>query len=187
MSWNDVAIVFATLVGPIAAVQAQKWLERRRQEEDRKIDLFVRLMATRAARVSPEHVRALNMIDIVFYGKPSKRGPPTRSAKDADVLSAWQEYYTHLNAVPRPAPGAAEVAWRSRSEELFLNLIEKLALATNFKFDRDQLRSRHYSPEAAGTVDQAQNEVLLGASAVLSGRRSLRVSLEAAPGQPAQG
>ncbi len=178
MSWNDFAIVFATLIGPIAAVQAQKWLERRRQDEDRKTDLFVRLMATRSATVSPEHVRMLNLIDIVFYGKPTERGAPARTKKEVAVLAAWHEYYAHLNPNPRPANDAEHAAWRGRREELFLNLLEKLALATNYKFDREQLRSRHYSPEAAGTVDQAQNEVLLGASEVLSGRRSLRVALE---------
>lgn len=36
----DAAIVFATLVGPILAVQAQKWLERRRIVDDRRREIF---------------------------------------------------------------------------------------------------------------------------------------------------
>jgi len=39
------------------------------ERRNRKAWLFHSLMAPRAARVSPEHVQALNMIDLVFYGK----------------------------------------------------------------------------------------------------------------------
>ena len=76
ISWNDVAIMLATFLGPIAAVQAQKYLERRREVENRKISVFYALMATRSARISPEHVRALNSISLAFYGRsaPSRKG-----------------------------------------------------------------------------------------------------------------
>jgi hypothetical protein len=67
MTTSDWAIVSATLLGPILAVQAQKWLERWRDYRNRKMWVFQTLMATRAARLEAEHVRALNMIDLVFY------------------------------------------------------------------------------------------------------------------------
>ncbi len=65
-------IVAATFLGPILAVQAQKWVEAFRERRRRKISVFEQLMATRGSRVSPEHVRALNMIDLVFYGEKTK-------------------------------------------------------------------------------------------------------------------
>ncbi len=49
----DVAIVFATFMGPVVAVQAQKWLEKSRAINDRRNHIFRVLMATRAARLSP--------------------------------------------------------------------------------------------------------------------------------------
>ena len=57
--WNfkitDIAIVFATLFGPILAVQAQKWLERNREIKQRRAWIFRTLMATRATTLSPVH------------------------------------------------------------------------------------------------------------------------------------
>jgi len=59
MQVSEILIVCATVVGPILAVQAQKAVERARERRGRKAWLFHSLMATRAARVSPEHVQAL--------------------------------------------------------------------------------------------------------------------------------
>ncbi|WP_406935450.1 DUF6680 family protein [Acinetobacter seifertii] len=64
-SASDLAIIFATLLGPILAIQIQKLIEKRNFAHTRKVVLFEQLMATRATRLSPEHVRALNMIDII--------------------------------------------------------------------------------------------------------------------------
>ena len=69
---TDVAIVFATIVGPVLAVQAQKWLERSRAIRDRRMRIFRVLMSTRAARLSANHVEALNAISIEFYGSKGR-------------------------------------------------------------------------------------------------------------------
>ena len=68
METKDWIIALATLLGPILAVQAQKWIEGVREQRTRKLRVFTQLMATRAARLSAEHVQAINMIDLVFYG-----------------------------------------------------------------------------------------------------------------------
>ena len=49
----DIAIVVATLLGPVLAVQAQKWLERGREITQRRAWIFRTLMATRATNLSP--------------------------------------------------------------------------------------------------------------------------------------
>jgi hypothetical protein len=64
MSLTDLLIVCATLIAPLLAIQAQKWLERFREDQERKLRVFKTLMATRATVVSAEHVQALNMIDL---------------------------------------------------------------------------------------------------------------------------
>jgi hypothetical protein len=70
MKIGDVLMLFAVLLSPVIAVQIQVWLEVFREKRSRKLSVLQTLMATRtiAARVSPEHVRALNMIDLTFYG-----------------------------------------------------------------------------------------------------------------------
>ena len=65
---KDWVIVGATIAGPVLAVQAQKWVERARAAAQRRDWIFTTLMGTRQARVSFDHVRALNMIDLAYYG-----------------------------------------------------------------------------------------------------------------------
>ena len=64
MEWLTIA---AIILGPILAVQAQKWIERKSTRKERRLALFKALMSTRATRLSPLHVEALNMIDIEYY------------------------------------------------------------------------------------------------------------------------
>jgi hypothetical protein len=68
----DAAIVFATIAGPVLAVQAQKWLEKSRAINDRRNQIFRVLMATRAAMLSPGFVEALNAVPVEFYGTRGK-------------------------------------------------------------------------------------------------------------------
>src|SRR5690349_12694666 len=132
---NDWAIVLATLLGPVLAVQAQKAIERARERRSRKGWVFHQLMATRAARVSPDHVQALNMIDLAFYGKRIL-GVHRRSKSEQAVIDAWKEYHDHLNT---RADDSAMAIWNVRSDELFTNLLFAMAGEVGYRFDRVQL------------------------------------------------
>jgi hypothetical protein len=79
---KDWSIIGATILGPILAVQAQKWVEIIRERRGRKLWIFHTLMATRAARTSTEHVQALNMIDLIFMAveNSANRDAPGRSS-----------------------------------------------------------------------------------------------------------
>ena len=72
MDWSIAIIAAATLLGPVLAVQAQKWLERGRAIKERRLTIFRTLMATRAAMLSPSHVEALNAVPVDFYGGSNK-------------------------------------------------------------------------------------------------------------------
>ena len=81
MTIADALLILAAIVGPIAAVQAQKWIERAREVRTRKLNIFHTLMATRGLRwASLDHVQALNSIDLFFNSK---------SSKDKSVIVAW--------------------------------------------------------------------------------------------------
>jgi hypothetical protein len=185
---TDYVMVGATIVGPILAVQAQKWVERAREASNRRQQVFTVLMATRQSRVSVDHVRALNSVDLAFYGR-RLLGIPFRSRKAQAVLDAWHDYHAHLS-VPldqRPKTEAETREWNGRGDELFTNLLERLAVATSYKFDRQQLKSGSYSPEAHGTVESEQNllrrlllELLVGDRALPLDVRSIQVNADAA-------
>ncbi|WP_147284432.1 DUF6680 family protein [Pseudacidovorax intermedius] len=188
IGWNDIAIIFATFVGPIAAVQAQKFLEKRRDIEGKKAEIFRTLMATRNARISPDHVRALNSIAIDFYGTVRPSAPPKRSKSEQAVMNAWKEYHTHLNIYGdgRPLSQKEIEQWGARGEELFLNLIVALAAATNYEFDRAELRGGAYLPRAYDDNEQEQLAIRRMVREVLEGSRPLPLDIRAISAQPQQ-
>jgi hypothetical protein len=58
--------IFALIVGPVAAVCITRWLDQARVVKDRQLDVFRALMRTRKAAQSPDHVNALNLVEIDF-------------------------------------------------------------------------------------------------------------------------
>jgi len=86
----------AIIVGPILAVQAQQFLESVRNKKARRLNVFHTLMATRAARLSHNHVQALNMIDIEFYGR-RVLGQRIQTPSEKAVTNAWKNYSDNLN------------------------------------------------------------------------------------------
>jgi len=87
MTMSDWAIVFATLVGPVLAVQAQAFLERRRGLRARRTQLFYTLMRTRASGFVPDHVNAINAIPIEFHKVGSVIEAHHSSKHPADKLA----------------------------------------------------------------------------------------------------
>ena len=172
---GDLAIVCATILGPILAVQAQKWIERWRDRQARKLWVFQTLMSTRMARLSAEHVRALNMIDLVFYGtRGFKRN--WRSRTEQDVLDKWKEYLDELGEPwDDKANNEARIARRT---DLFTDLLVNIAADVRFKFDRVQLKKGAYSPLAHGNLETELNAVRKLALQVLGGERALKMEID---------
>lgn len=171
MTSGDWAIVFATLMGPVLAVQAQKWIEAFRRSSEAKDAIFKSLMATRGARLSPEHVRALNMIDITFYGKSASR----RTKLEQGVLDAWKEYLDHLYEPLSHDESQMKVALAHR-EELITNLLSAIATERGLKFDRVQLKKGSYMPIGFEQQDQQQKALLDSAVKVFKGESAIRVT-----------
>ncbi|BCF88727.1 DUF6680 family protein [Paraburkholderia largidicola] len=172
MTDGEWVIAFATFAGPILAVQAQKWVERAREFRNRKSAVFHMLMATRGARLSPDHVRALNMIDLTFYGKPEGRAHKRTSGEQA-VLDAWHEYHDHLST-PNVADLPDQNAFAERREDLFINLLSEMAADLGYKFDRVALKKSWYTPAAHGDTEARQAELMQSAIQVLSGRAPIK-------------
>ena len=96
MTGAEIVMAVAVVTGPIAAVLIAwglekhrvliAWdLEKRRVQRERRMDIFRTLMRTRreSARLSPDHVAALNLIEIEFRN-------------DSDVRDAWKEHFKVL-------------------------------------------------------------------------------------------
>lgn len=185
MTTGELAIVFATLMGPVLAVQAQKWLERRAEKGSRKDSVFTTLMATRGTRLSTEHVQALNMIDLVFYG--TRAGDAHhRTQSEQAVVDAWREYLDHLSyVVPENESEAARVQRETSREELFLNLLQHMASERRYEFDRVQLRKGAYFPNAHGQAWFEQEALRKLLVRFFAGQNAVRVVVAPATGAPA--
>jgi predicted metalloendopeptidase len=125
MNEKDWITIAAIIIGPILAVQAQKILEALRYKKQRRLTLFHTLMSTRATRLSNEHVAALNMIDIEFYGRKIF-GVRFQTPREKSVTNAWKNYNDHLNSqyVPEQFP-----VWVQRGEDLLTTLLYKMSNA----------------------------------------------------------
>src|ERR671922_1320544 len=66
---NEWLTLAAIVVAPLVALQVSQRLERQRAKRDRRLIIFRALMANRSSALAPDHVQALNMIDIEFAGK----------------------------------------------------------------------------------------------------------------------
>ncbi|CRL47622.1 DUF6680 family protein [Pseudomonas sp. URMO17WK12:I11] len=170
---SDWLIVTATLLGPILAVQTQKWLERFKESRSRKLQVFHTLMATRGARLSADHVRGLNMIDLSFYGYVGL-GRTWTSRLDQNVLDAWKEYHDHLCDPAHLNTIGNEALWAQR-EELFVNLLFAMGRSLGYQFDRVQLKKSWYSPNAHAQYEARMENLVTAATGVLEGRSPIQV------------
>lgn len=184
MGANEWLIVFGAVLGPIAAVQVQKLVERLNEGENRRERAFLTLMGTRQSRLSADHVRALNSIDLAFYdtGWWFIRWRPR---KFQEVLDSWNTYREHLNPQALPDDDAAHIQFNATAQQLFLNLLEKLAAATGYQFKRHDLQSGSYSPQAHSFIEQQNAEIRDKVLDMLSGRSPLPMDVRAFPNDPA--
>lgn len=166
MDWN-IAIVFATLLGPVLAVQAQKWLERSRDIKERRLAIFRTLMATRAATLSPMHVEALNAVPVEFYGT---------SAKLKKINDAWKLYLDqHDDRLP------PNDAWAQKRVDLFLDLLHQLSVFLGYSFSRAQLGRDIYSPKAHGDLETDQMIIRKGLVSLIKGEIALPLAVKEFP------
>jgi hypothetical protein len=167
----DIAIVIATIAGPVLAVQAQKWLERGRSIDERRLAIFRTLMATRATRLSAAHVEALNAVPVEFYGR--KKGLK-------GITDDWHEYLRILSDTSM----TPEIAL-GRRQELFLNMLHKMASYLNYTFSRSELEKDIYYPTGHANIDIEQEIIRKGFVQLFKGETALPMSVTAFPGDDA--
>ncbi|HXC08849.1 MAG TPA: DUF6680 family protein [Steroidobacteraceae bacterium] len=178
---SDWVLALAALAGPVLAVQAQKWVERWRERAGRKLLIFQTLMTTRSwpSRLTIEHSNALNMIDLVFYGRRRwGRARPTKT--ELAVTNAWNTYRLHLNSTV-PTEAAAGGVWTGTGNTLFSNLLVALAADVRYDFQRDQLSGSVYQPSAQGNSVFELTQIRHALLDLLNGNRNLNMDVKGFP------
>jgi hypothetical protein len=171
MTWDwtvkvaDLAIVFATLLGPVLAVQAQKWVERRNERNRRRQWIFETLMATRSSVLAQRHVEALNAIPFAFRGCEK-------------IVQAWNIYLDHLNT---NFSDATLAVWSNKSIDLFIALLQKMSEFLGYDFDEVELRKGHYFPKGHVQFEADEEAIRRGVAALLKGELALPMEVRGFP------
>jgi hypothetical protein len=173
-------VVFATVMGPILAVQAQKRLERLRERHNAKLWVFSTLLNTRGQRLSQDHVRALNMIDVAFYGS-KLFGIRYQSKSDKTVVAAWRTYLDNLGTDTRTHTEAQWAVLFAKRTELFVNLLAEISKSVGFDFDRLHIEKSVYIPVAHSQQEQEQNQLREAFLEVFTGAKPLKMEVASWP------
>lgn len=160
-TWLGIVTITAIVLGPILALWAQRWSERRRESRQRKLWIFRELMATRTMRLSARHVEALNLIDLEFDAK----GANTK------VLDAWKLYLDSLGETP--PEGHLRDAHFQKREDLFVDLMFEMGQSLGFSFNKVAIKRNAYSPIAHGEIEDDIRLIRRGVVELLSGKRGL--------------
>ncbi|QOR38570.1 hypothetical protein HNO52_08650 [Billgrantia diversa] len=170
MSLNDILTIVAILLAPIAAVQVQKWLEVFREQRGRRLNVFKTLMATRAANVSPEHVQALNMIDLEFQGKRYK-----------PITDTWKAYLDHLASYPKDGGETLQQQWGEKRVDRLVSLLMEMGKSLGYEFDEVHVKKGVYAPEAHGQIENENLLIRRGLIRLLYGDSAVKMDVESLP------
>ncbi len=163
---SDIAIIFATLIGPVLAVQTQKILEHIRATRDQRRQIFKNLMATRVERLSPRHVEALNAVPVEFYGK---------DRKSKEITDKWKEYLDHFDV-----PMTNEAYFQKRVD-LFNDLLFLMSQNLGYNFTRSQIARDIYSPIAHADIENEQTIIRKGLVQLFKGEFALPMAVTELP------
>lgn len=135
--------IIAVILGPIVAVMATLWYQKRHEKREAKMRLFTILMAHRKSNPPPfDLVNGLNLIDIVF-------------AEHRKIVDLWHQYFDLLNQ--------ETINWNI-AESKYLDLLANMAKVLGYKNLLQTDISRFYSPRAHGTQaelnEKLQRELL---------------------------
>lgn len=154
--WMALAVVIATIVGPIAAVLAARWDDRRRARHDRQWGIFSTLMSLRGRYLDPAHVRALNSVHMEFSDCPK-------------VVNALGAFLAHVET-----PGGT-IEWNQKFRDLMTDLLVEIGKIVGFRGSALEISRNAYYPVGWGTNDTRTDKWEAFKEAVAEGRMALPV------------
>lgn len=172
-------VAISTVLGPILAVQAQKWIERVTERGRSRRAIFSALMANRATRLHDDFVRALNLIDLEFQPKGLNQ------TKDRSVINAWRALFGEYHDAP---PDGSEqhivVAWNGRINDRLVDLLYAMSGAVGYNFSQEELRRGIYYPRGRYDLEQTQLAILRGLKGLLEGQSAVPMRITEVPSSP---
>jgi hypothetical protein len=172
---TDIIMILALVAGPIAAVQIESFLRRKRALHERRVRIFRTLMSTRPSPLAVAHIEALNLLELEFH---------TPDSQDKKVLDSWKIYHLHLNSFYTYQP---KEGWEQRRFDLLVDLIYEMGLAVGYSYDKATIKTGCYAPEGFRTVEMENTESRRLWLEILRGNRGLPMTpFQLAPAPPIQ-
>jgi hypothetical protein len=172
IDWTSIAIIFATLAGPILAVWAADIRAEHHRIHERKETVFFSLVSTRGARMQFEHVAALNRIELVF---PRLSHP--------HVVDAWELYLKHLcNEQGQSLNKEIFDRWAETADNLFHDMLQIMATDLKIPFSKTSFKYNAYYPIGYARTDSQINEIRELLVALLKNERTLKMTTSIIPG-----
>lgn len=163
--WLALAIVAATLLGPIFAVLVTRTVDKRRQSRDRRLEVFRTLMRQRRNLLAHDYVAALNMVEIEFAGVEP-------------VLRAYKALFDHYQT------RAQGLAWEDQLRRLTARLLYSMGKNLGYSMEQLDILEGGYAPQAHGDLEAEQTALRHALLDVLRGARPLPVFFQAPPAVP---
>lgn len=165
LTLNEILTLVAIILGPIVAVQLQKYLDRNREIQNRKLNIFKMLMASRGATLSASHVEALNRIDLEFSG----------DKKYQKVIDAWKEYFDNLCIKVQTNENLT--IWSVRNEELLANLLFEMGQSLGYNFDKVLIKRNIYSPVGHERIERENQLIRKGLLDILNQETAIPMTI----------
>lgn len=148
MDFYEYMTLGAVALSPTIAILVGRYLEDRRKHSDRRFEILKTLIATRSSRLDPEHVRALNLIDIEFSGN---------SKMEQEIRDKWQLYRQHLRTTRSPSNTST---WDQRTSDLLHDLLYSISQRLGYKLSRSGIESGSYYPDLYLNIEVTKLENL---------------------------
>ena len=169
MRAEAVVTVIAILLGPIIALWIQRGLDKWREANKRRLEVFKALMTYRGTRLAPAFVQALNLIDLEF------KGP-----RDKAVLDAWKELQDHYSEWGRKSDAdstAQATVLNDRALELLSTLLVNMGGRLGYSFDKVYIKKGWYYPKGLTNIELEQHALRQSLLKILSGQSHLPVAV----------
>ncbi|MBL28137.1 MAG: hypothetical protein CMM50_11390 [Rhodospirillaceae bacterium] len=159
-----IAIIIATFGGPIAAVLVTRWIDGIGLKRERRMQVFRDLMRTRRLRLSPDHVGALNLVEIEFHG-------------EAETIGAWKEYLGSLNKIVPENITNEELDTLFREQDrLLTKLLHAMSCSLKFKIEQLDIFDGGYTPKGWNDIENQQQAMRLLLIDLLKGNRAIPIA-----------
>jgi hypothetical protein len=155
--------ISAIILGPLLAFVVQNWRDHRRERENRRVEIFRKLVLTLKVNMAPVHVDAINSIPLEFHS-------------EADVMKAWRLYTSHLNQ--HQAVKADPNAWAERKFNLLVDLVHKIGQSLGYDhLDEAALRDNLYVPQGYADVEEEMRQIRVAWLQVLNAKRAIPMTM----------